>query len=409
MAKKPNLPKGISTYITRDKDVRYRVRIFASGKQWAVGSYDSLQHARKALDIEKGLLASGQWTPPPQRKKKETDRAALESSKRLTVKEWSNQWLDKQRGLVETGRLSEGTVVTRTSLLKQNVLPVIGDLPLSQVAPSDIEGLVSALSAKPAKRAPGARRNGSVANVVSLLKTLFNAAISEGAGGLEASPVKIPTPSTTRIQRVADGSDYATPHEVAELALGMPERLRLAVLLGSWCGLRQGEVLGLKREDFIAQDGREFAQLKIERQWNSKTRPPAFTDPKSGSLRRIAIPSSLIPDIIHHFDKYVDSGRESLLFPGQNRSQPIGHTTFNKAWKKVRDQVKPGFRFHDLRATGLTEYARSGATLKDIMERGGHSDATTAMRYQRMAEDQDRKNTAVMDTRVVPLSTLGEQ
>lgn len=46
MAKKPNLPKGISTYTTREGDIRYRVRVYASGKQWAVGSFDSLQHAR---------------------------------------------------------------------------------------------------------------------------------------------------------------------------------------------------------------------------------------------------------------------------------------------------------------------------------------------------------------------------
>lgn len=184
MAKKPNLPKGISTYTTKGGDVRYRVRIYALGKQWTIGSHDSLQHAKVALDIEKGLLASRQWTPPPQRRQEEADRLALQAGKRLTVAEWSTQWLEKQR----SRGLSEGTIVTRTSLLRRNIIPVIGDMPLSEVRPETLDELVADLSKKPAKRAPGARRNGSVANVLSLLKTLFNEAASEGAGGLEISP-----------------------------------------------------------------------------------------------------------------------------------------------------------------------------------------------------------------------------
>ena len=267
MAKKPNLPKGISSYTTKDGGIRYRVRIFATGKQWAVGSFDSLQHAKTALTIEKGLIASRQWAPPPQRRKEESELANLEAGRSLTVAEWSSQWLDKQRALVQAGRLSEGTIVTRTSLLKRNVLPTIGHVPLREVTPESIENLVSAISEKPAKRAPTSRRNGTVANVVSLLKTLFNAAVSEGAGGIEVSLVKISTRSTERIQRVVDGSDYATPEEVAQLAIGMPTHLRLAVLLGSWCGLRQGEVLGLKRKDFHSRDKPNFAEVSVERQW----------------------------------------------------------------------------------------------------------------------------------------------
>ncbi len=184
MAKKPNLPKGISTYTTREGDIRYRVRVYASGKQWAVGSFDSLQHARTALNIEKGQIAARQWVPPPQRRKEEADRAAREAGQRLTVADWAAQWLERQRSRVKAGRLAQGTVVTRTSLLKQNILPVIGDLPLNEVTSEVIEDLVSTLSEKSARRIPGARRNGSVSNVVSLLKTLFNEAVSEGAGGL---------------------------------------------------------------------------------------------------------------------------------------------------------------------------------------------------------------------------------
>jgi integrase len=40
-----------------------------------------------------------------------------------------------------------------------------------------------------------------------------------------------------------------------------------------------------------------------------------------------------------------------------------------------------GFRFHDLRHTGQTLAAATGATVKDLQRRLGHSSTAAAMRY----------------------------
>lgn len=64
----------------------------------------------------------------------------------------------------------------------------------------------------------------------------------------------------------------------------------------------------------------------------------------------------------------------------------------NLVWHRAREAVGlPNFRFHDLRHTGLTLYAQQGATLAEIMERGGHSDVEVAMRYQHAAADRMRR------------------
>jgi site-specific recombinase XerD len=41
--------------------------------------------------------------------------------------------------------------------------------------------------------------------------------------------------------------------------------------------------------------------------------------------------------------------------------------------------------FHALRHFGATRFAQTGATLKEIQERIGHSTVTAAMRYQHTA------------------------
>jgi integrase len=46
---------------------------------------------------------------------------------------------------------------------------------------------------------------------------------------------------------------------------------------------------------------------------------------------------------------------------------------------------------HDLRHSGLTAAARTGATTKAIMQRAGHTAPRTAMRYQHAAAEDDRR------------------
>ena len=51
---------------------------------------------------------------------------------------------------------------------------------------------------------------------------------------------------------------------------------------------------------------------------------------------------------------------------------------------------RPDLRFHDLRHTGATLAAATGATLAELMARLGHSTPGAAMRYQHASADRDR-------------------
>jgi len=48
-----------------------------------------------------------------------------------------------------------------------------------------------------------------------------------------------------------------------------------------------------------------------------------------------------------------------------------------------------GFRFHDLRHTGRTLAAATGATLADLMKRLGHRSPTASMRYLHTVNGRD--------------------
>jgi len=68
-----------------------------------------------------------------------------------------------------------------------------------------------------------------------------------------------------------------------------------------------------------------------------------------------------------------------------------------------RDAVRslpPRFRFHDLRHAGLTIFAQEGATLAELMRRGGHSDIRVVLRYQHATLTRDRELAERMSDRI---------
>ncbi|MEV4216655.1 tyrosine-type recombinase/integrase [Nonomuraea sp. NPDC049725] len=64
---------------------------------------------------------------------------------------------------------------------------------------------------------------------------------------------------------------------------------------------------------------------------------------------------------------------------------------FTRVWAAALKKAKlSGFHFHDLRHTGNTFAAQSGATLRDLMTRLGYSSTRAALIYQRTAVERDR-------------------
>jgi hypothetical protein len=58
------------------------------------------------------------------------------------------------------------------------------------------------------------------------------------------------------------------------------------------------------------------------------------------------------------------------------------------------------FHFHDLRHTGNTLAAASGASTRELMHRMGHSSMRAALIYQHATSERDREIAAGMDKRI---------
>jgi integrase len=270
--------------------------------------------------------------------------------------------------------LRPSTARTYRVYLDRYALPSLGDRPLDAITADVIKSWHSSL----APNAPTVR-----ARAYAMVKTIFSSAVEEGLIG--ANPCRVHGASTARVKTEIT---TATPEQVAALADAMPERLRLAVLLGAWCQLRVGETLALRRRDL--DTSRAVVHVVRGVTWQGPT--PTFGPPKTrAGVRTVHMPESMISDAVAHLRVHVDAGEDALLF-ATTPGRPIHLSWFGRRVKAASEKagLPPTFRFHHLRHTGLTLLASAGASVAELQARAGHATAGVALRYQHARAERDR-------------------
>lgn len=185
----------------------------------------------------------------------------------------------------------------------------------------------------------------------------------------------------------------ATVEQIATLTNEMPDEYQAMVLLASWCALRFGELVELRRGDIDLKEGVvrvRRAAVRISGGWQ-------VGDPKSDAgARDVAIPPHLVPAIKRHLSNHVGKGKDALLFPAKGGGWLQPSTLYRHFYRARSAAGRDDLRFHDLRHSGAVLAALTGATLAELMARLGHSTPGAAMRYQHAAAGRDREIAAML-------------
>ncbi len=96
----------------------------------------------------------------------------------------------------------------------------------------------------------------------------------------------------------------------------------------------------------------------------------------------------VVPVLRLHLEEYAGKDR---LFVSRDGS-PLRGNTLYQAYVRARKHVGlDDLAFHDLRHTGQTLAAQTGATMADLMKRLGHSSIAAARRYLHAVDGRDRE------------------
>jgi integrase len=198
----------------------------------------------------------------------------------------------------------------------------------------------------------------------------------------------------------SDERPIATVAEVAALADAVPPRHRMLVLMGAWCGLRLGELTALTRADVDLLHGTVSVTKNRQRLDDGTV---VVLPPKSDAGRRVvSIPPPLLPQLEEHLGEWVGPEKDALIFTSEH-GYPMHRSNWNRTWRQARAAIgRPDLRFHDLRHTGNTLAAATGASTKELMARMGHSSPRAALIYQHATRERDEAIARALGELIAP-------
>jgi integrase len=315
----------------------------------------------------------GAWTSP-------LERVAKATAKKLTLREYAKGWLAQRPLAPATHRSYEQS-------LRLSILPVLGDMALSEITPEDVRAWFAGLDND--YRTRNARAYG-------VLSAIFNTAVDDDILARSAARIK----GATGVKRAKREVVLLQPAELAALADAMPEELRLTVLLAGWCGLRRGELFALTRTD-VAADGSTVKINKAVDTYGTHGRVgPTKTDE---SNRTVTVPTHIRPVVVAHLAEHIAKPKSALLFVDPERGGQITEGRYRPHFFAAREAInQPELHFHDLRHFGGTMAAYTGATLREVQARLGHTTVSAAMRYQAVAKIREDEMAVRLSALAVP-------
>ena len=289
---------------------------------------------------------------------------------RASFGEYATAWIKERPGL------RPNTVQVYQYMLARHLMPSFGNRAVADIREAHVRrwrGELLDSGASPA----------TVAKAYRLMKAIMSTAVDDGI--VQRNPCRVRGAGQDR----SPERPVLSVGEVVALVEVMPERYRALVLLAAFGSLRWGELAALRRCDVDVEHG----TIRVERSLTELAGGGRlFGPPKSAAGKRVVVvPAVIRPALAHHLATFTASHPDALVFTSPTGA-PLRDGNFRRrVWRPAL--TKAGLsetHFHDLRHTGNTLTATAGASLRELMDRMGHSSPRAALIYLHGSDARQR-------------------
>ena len=295
---------------------------------------------------------------------------AEEKAKKATPLKMSFKSLWEEYAAYRAPRSKDSSLETARTLIETHVMPYFERVPLDQIDVKKIQEWQTAML-------EATKEDGTPYSKTYLrsIQARFSAALNYAVKtyGLHQNPIPLAGPLGTK---QGQARKFWTLEEFKKaIATLDPKkaddvRYRLLFKIAFFAGLRRGEILALRLQDFHPTgSGTPRPVIKVTRSWGKVKGEYQATTPKTqSSIREVAISDTLYKEVIdytqhlYHYD------------PG-DRLFELSPTALNYKLKTLskRADVK-AITFHGLRHSCASLYINKGADVKQIQALMGHAD-----------------------------------
>jgi integrase len=295
---------------------------------------------------------------------------------RVTFERFSARWLESQTFDASTHEALE-------SRLRVHLLPAFGDLELRSIRPSTIQSWLRGTQDRCAPR--------STRVLLANLSAILRAAVED-----DLIPRNPCASRAVRAPAVAPSRVIPWPAEqVAAVIASHPERWRAAPVVAAGCGLRQGEVFGLRVEDvdFLGR------QLHVRQQVKLLRGQPTLAPPKGRKTRDVPLPDAVAMALAERLRQF--PAVDGLVFTSREHKL-VNRTYFNRhVWKAALATagVAPTREngMHALRHFYASALLEAGTSIRAVADYLGHQDPGFTLRTYThlMPSSEDRVRQAI--------------
>ena len=285
------------------------------------------------------------------------DRGSMHDPRagRISLAEWVDEWREIRNGL------RPNTVRIYETNLKKHILPTLGTVELASVDRARLLRWLADLGRT--ELAPA-----TVHQAYRVLRTVLASAVEVGRITSNPAAGRSIAPRLSKVEL-----RIPSPDEVATLAETIEPRYRALVLVAAYCGLRRGELAGLRWQKVDLVRRRLQVVEQLDRQGQTG---PTKTD---AGRRTVPIPSFVVEALEGHLSaRYSES--PGLVFTAANGGAVDVGRFRTEVWVPACKAVGlDGLKLHDLRHACASTMIASGADLKRVQEVMGHGSATLTL------------------------------
>lgn len=294
---------------------------------------------------------------------------------KITIKDVSIEWLNMKKLTVK-----QSTYSRYYNVVKTEILPELGDIPLNQLNSSMVNSFTSRKlsGSEPEARKPLASK--TVRDICSILKSIIKYGENEYRTGPLAENTVLPK---TRRETIETLNEKELKRFTEYLWLHQTKPRYAGLLLCLYSGMRVGEICALKWKDIDLGQRVIYVRHTIQRiivpdETSVKRTQIIMDEPKTTSSMRV-IPLS---KQLYLMMKNLHSAAEESSFFLTNSEKFIEPRNYQYFFKRILKKTEiRDVNFHILRHTFATRCVEVGMDVKTLSEILGHSNTNITLTY----------------------------
>ena len=311
----------------------------------------------------------------------------------ITLGEWLGRWLEDYK----KPTLRPSTFAGYSKDIANHILPYLGSKRLTQLKTADIQKHYNRLLESGRIQDNGKGKglsNATVRGIHMVLREALDSAVREGLIPKNPADGTSPPKIYRSEKQVLTKDQLETFMKLIEGDEEWYDFFYTEIITG----MRQGEICGLRWEDF----DREKRTLRVARSVDFVNKELVVGETKTEDGKR----TIYLPDSLWHIlaERQRQKGTFSeWIFP--NLLKPEWPLNPSRAYRQLKKLLEsgglPSIRFHDLRHTFTSHAANSGIAPKTLSEIVGHSKASFTLDHYAHVTSDMQKNAANIVTNYI--------